>query len=466
VLVVNTPRRYIAFVVVSTLLLLLVSAVGLTPASGVPAAGEQLWLSTYAGPENGVDGAKAMVMSPDGSAVFVTGYSEGQQLDYATVAYDAATGHGLWASRYDGAHRDDSANAIAVSPDGSSVFVTGGSGRRGATTQDYATVAYDAATGEQRWASRYGGLHADDMALALDVSPDGSMVFLTGQSGRRGAYAQDYATVAYDAATGEQRWASRYGGLTADDMAYAIEVSPDGSRVFVTGMSDYDIATVAYDAITGAGLWVDRYQDPSHDGDAAFDLVSSPDGSMIFVAGYGGPDYVTIAYDAATSQRRWISYFNGPADQTDGASAVGVSPDGSRVFVTGTSTQLEGGIDADYATVAYDATTGGELWKARYSGPGHHDDDPFDLAVSSDGSTVFASGWTTARGTQFDVDYDYATVAYDAATGAKRGVARFDSGYDDLGYAVAVSPDGSQLFMTGQVGLGGDYGTIAFDLTS
>jgi WD40 repeat protein len=450
---------------IATLVVLLVSGTGLTHASGEPALGEQLWLSTYTGPENGADAANAMVMSPDGSAVFVTGISEGEQLDYATVGYDATTGKRLWAARYDSAHRDDTAYAIAVSPNGSEVFVTGSSDSP-KTGDDYATVAYVAGTGKPLWVSRYRGSGgSNDAAYAIGVSADGSTVFVSGASGRRGSSNQDYATVAYDAATGEQRWASRYGGLTLNDVVYALDVSPDGSKVFVTGQSAYDIATVAYDAVTGAGLWLDRFDGPAHDVDAAFGLTVSPDGSAVFAAGYTGPDYVTIRYDAATGHRGWVSSFNGPADQIDGASAVAVSPDGSRVFVTGVSTQLEGSLDADFVTLAYDATTGDQLWQAQYSGPGHLDDDPFAVVVSPDGSTVFAAGWVTARGTQFDANYDYAVVAYDAITGTQLGVARYDSGYDDLGYDVAVSPDGSELLMTGGVGLGGDYGTIAFNLT-
>ena len=83
---------------------------------------------------------------------------------------------------------------------------------------DYATVAYDAATGAQRWASRYNGpANRDDFALSVAVSPDGATVFVTGASfgGRNRACCNsdwDYATVAYDAATGAQRWASRYNG--------------------------------------------------------------------------------------------------------------------------------------------------------------------------------------------------------------------------------------------------------------
>jgi glucose dehydrogenase len=57
--------------------------------------------------------------------------------------------------------------------------------------------------------------------------------------------------------TGAQLWAARYdGGGSGNDIAYAVAVSPDSSKVFVTGPSvgansignktDYDYATVAY----------------------------------------------------------------------------------------------------------------------------------------------------------------------------------------------------------------------------
>jgi hypothetical protein len=75
--------------------------------------------------------------------VFVTGWSAGSSgvdSDYATVAYDASAGTRFWASRYDAGSEDEAA-ALGVSPDGSTVFVTGSS--TGATGHDdYATVAY------------------------------------------------------------------------------------------------------------------------------------------------------------------------------------------------------------------------------------------------------------------------------------------------------------------------------------
>ena len=75
-------------------------AAGSVSAGDGPAAvpGAQLWASS--GPA-GDPGATSVAASPADGTVFVTGLSPGSgHLDYATVAYDAATGAQLWVSRY------------------------------------------------------------------------------------------------------------------------------------------------------------------------------------------------------------------------------------------------------------------------------------------------------------------------------------------------------------------------------
>jgi DNA-binding beta-propeller fold protein YncE len=88
---------------------------------------------------------------------------------------------------------------VAVSPGGRAVFVTGTSfaGTSGGTShEDYATVSYNAVTGARLWASRYHGPAGHSDAAALAVSPDGTKVFVTGAT-ENGASRWDYATVAY-----------------------------------------------------------------------------------------------------------------------------------------------------------------------------------------------------------------------------------------------------------------------------
>jgi hypothetical protein len=81
-------------------------------------------------------------------------------------------------------------------------------------------------------------------------------VFVTGTS-KVAFTANDYLTIAYDAATGANRWIGRFDGGVAgrivggNDRAIALAVAPDHTGVYVTGTSfgdgtRTDIATLSY----------------------------------------------------------------------------------------------------------------------------------------------------------------------------------------------------------------------------
>ena len=103
---------------------LAVMCMGVVPDIASAAPGSQLWARRYDGPAGNLDAATAVGSSPDGSMVYVTGRSRSTRAgyDYATVAYEVASGTELWATRYNGpANGDDNAAALGVSPDGSAL---------------------------------------------------------------------------------------------------------------------------------------------------------------------------------------------------------------------------------------------------------------------------------------------------------------------------------------------------------
>ena len=77
--------------------------------------GAQLWAKRYNGTGNNADAATAVAVSPTGGTVYVTGQSYGTALvvDYATVAYNAATGHQQWVARYPGPTGGSVPSAVA-----------------------------------------------------------------------------------------------------------------------------------------------------------------------------------------------------------------------------------------------------------------------------------------------------------------------------------------------------------------
>ncbi|GAB3450556.1 S8 family serine peptidase [Actinophytocola sediminis] len=274
-------------------------------------------------------------------------------------------------------------------------------------------------------------------------------------------------------------WVAREHGPVAagQNFADASVISPDGRLLYVAGTSSgegtqVDYLTVAYDTTTGRALWRARYDGPAHGQDGANDIALSQDGARVYVTGLSvgrgvgadGGDYATLAYDATTGAQLWVARYNGPGDDFDNARAVAVSPDGATVLVTG-QVRLRTGTTAhtDYGTVAYDATTGAQRWVAHYDGPAGGFDSANDLAVSPRGDLAFVTGHSPG-----DTGWDYATVAYAVATGEPVWSARYDGpagGLDDAA-ALAVSHDGDRLYVTGTAAGARslpDYATVAYD---
>src|SRR5262245_36618347 len=260
--------------------------------------GAELWVRRY---DSGSGEDVPAAIACDQSGIYVTGSSNG---DYTTIKY-AFNGVEQWVRSYNGpGNSSDSPTDLIVVGSGN-IYVTGQSTGSG-TNNDYATIKYDAA-GNQHWVRRYDGpsttLANDyDNPAALTVDPNGN-VFVTGNS------SDDFATVKYDAA-GTELWVRRYNGPGAGaDWATAIAVDASGNS-YVSGSSYgnattlYDFATLSYDP-SGTVRWTERYNGAGNSYDTPYSIAVHSSGSVYVSGSSGGSgtglDYTTIKYAPATT---------------------------------------------------------------------------------------------------------------------------------------------------------------------
>jgi outer membrane protein assembly factor BamB len=410
--------------------------------SAVP-GGTKLWIDRFDGGTGRSAEGSSVAVSPDGSVVYVSGISYlagtyGTDRHLLTVAYKASTGARLWTANYTGGTNHPGGNTFeAVSPDGSTVYVGSAVPQPGqARFQEYLTVSYSAATGARKWVTTTVAEY-QATGLGMVLSPDGSALYLTGLGGN-GVGKVYYETVSLNAATGSQNWESSSASFSTDgdQTASYIAVSPDGSHVFVVGQA----GVVALNAATGTQLWADPYSLAS---DRRFQsLAVSPDSSTLYVTGkgkaYPADGYVTTALNASTGATIWRA--TAPGESLSEATSVAVSPGGSTVFVTGSLT------DGTVTTIAYNAATGKRLWRSSHGvGQQYVGATMALVTVSPDGAAAYvltSHASTTGQ-------YAYLVIAYNASTGARLWTSKLAGPSTDSDYPAAITSTTDGVYATG-----------------
>lgn len=447
-----------------------------SPSTGGSGTPSRAWVAHYGGTGEGHDLGQSVRVGPDGATTFVTG-SRG------TLAYRTATGAQLWqapSTAFVGSGGSTSPPTLAVSPDGTVVYVAGTAGSGGGRpspgsaggSERAMTTAYDARTGRQLWTASYAGPAGGSSGASAVVATAGA-VLVHGTSAGTGT-GTDLLTLAYDPRTGSQRWVARYDGPAhGDEVLFpagprSLAVSRDGRTAVVTGASPgtagLDAVTLGYDTASGARRWVSRYR-PAGGGDAATTAVALS-GDAAYVAGTSSgkdnnADVVVLGYDLATGAQRWTRTYDGPSHHNDGAVAVAVDPGGTRLVVAGTSEGPTTPGTEDWVVLGLDAASGTQRWAQRYDGTRHGDDNAAALVLSPDGGTAYVTGWSSAS----ESGTAWATGAWATADGARRWVQPWSSVANPAAQEqprdVAVSPDGRTLVVTGD---SAGYATVAYRL--
>ena len=352
------------------------------------------------------------------------------------AALGAPSAH-AWQTTVSATPPDARPSAVAV--DGAGDVIAVGRTVNVAGDEDAVVAKLHGADGIELWQRQVAGSGgADDLYRA--VATTGTSILATGRVSK--AMADGDALVARFAADGTPAWIHTLdGGASREDDAFAVLADAAGD-VFVAGESTPVDSTTTRFAVwkrqgaDGAALWLTELVGGSGTARAVV-----TDGSDVVAAGDVGAVVVVARLGGANGQQLWRTDVAGSANAADVGRVLAIG--GGRVVVGGQLVSAAG--DPDFAVVALDAASGGELWRVVIDGSAAGDADADDVL----GVAVDAAGDVLVVGRLSDVvtDDDAVAMKLAGATGAElwRTVVKGGNDNADVFQALALDAAGDLL---------------------
>jgi YVTN family beta-propeller protein/VCBS repeat-containing protein len=298
-----------------------------------------------------------VAVSPDGTRLYVTSGYYGDSVVVINTATNAVVKRIAVGQHSQG---------VAVSPDGGRVYVANGN--------DDSVSVIDTATNTVTNTIAVG-----DNPVRVAVSPDGSRVYVANWNSNTVSAINTATNAVTTIAVGN----------TPQDLA----VSPDGTRVYVANYYGNTVSVIntATNAVT-ATVSV---------GKVPTGVAVSPDGTRVYVGSWGD-DSVSVISTATNAVTTKIAVGDSP-------SAVAISPDGKRVYVANENANSVSVINTATSAVtnSFAAGSGNQL-------PA--------VAVSPDGKRVYVANWSSNQVVVLETTgASVALSAPNATTGAITG---------------------------------------------
>lgn len=305
-------------------------------------------------------------------------------------------------------------DGMAASPDGKSLYVADDGG---------GVLQFDIGAGGQLTPKSPASVAAGSGPYAIAVSPDGRSVYVASFDGN---------VWQFDVGAGGLLSPKSPASVAAGFLPEGIAVSPDGRSVYVTNSVD---GTVSQFDVGAGGALTPKSPSTVSVADGAKGIAVSPDGKSVYVSSAASPAGSFVwQFDVGAGG---LLTPKSPAKLTvAGSQEVSVSPDGRSVYVTGSNIISE-----------FDVGEGGGLTPK--SSPtiaaGTH---PLGLAVSPDGTSVYAVNIGDGTVSQYDVGVGGALTAKSTPTVGSGAHSSFIAIAPDQGprasFSVSVAPAGAQ----------------------
>ncbi len=296
----------------------------------------------------GIDTPQGLAISPDGKHVYATGSDD---LAMAIFSRNPDTGALTFVEAVDvfgNVEGVQGTQAVAVSPDNLSVYVTSIDSR---LRRDDDQIRGDAIavysrnpdTGQlalveiiQNGVNGITGLYALSW---VTVSPDNRSVYTVDNWFTMAVFRRDPGTGALSLVQVLEDDVDGVSGLAGGEM---VVVSPDNQHVYVAARREASVTVFGRNPDTGTLTFADQVRDKigntTANLDGAHGLAISPDGQHVYVASDNADMLLSLSHDSQAGTLAFIEEFIDDMAGVDGLEngwSIAVSPDGHNVYVAG-----------------------------------------------------------------------------------------------------------------------------------